>query len=117
MTQQHNTMGAGVDYLQCTECNHIFDRDEAGERIEIEHDEAEGQRTTLFIHIDTCSKCDSDAVEEYTKCATESCMKEPLLGMDECCNCFAMYSPDDFADYAKMWPEDLPAEYRPSLLA
>lgn len=104
-----------MDFLKCNDCGEIFEQIDAGEKVEIEENEAWGQISGTFVFISTCCACGSEEVEDYTKCETDDCWSECILGVDECASCFAMYSPNDFADYAKKWPQDLPAEYRPVL--
>lgn len=99
-----------ISYLKCEKCNEVFSEEQAGERIEIEYDDARGQRSGTFVHVRLCpiAKCSSDQLQEdYAKCEND-CSNEALLGCEICAGCLAT-DPADFRDYARRWPEDIKA--------
>lgn len=104
------------DYLKC-ECGEVFSRLDASERIDIEYNDAWGHKNGTFVFVTICPACSSDQVDDYAKCDTDKCMEEALMGVDECYRCFATNSPQEFADYAQRWPEDLPASHTQNKLS
>ena len=105
-----------MEKLRCQDCEEIFDHEDAGARIEVEHDQAWGQLTQVATTILLCpaSGCGSENIDEHISCDTAGCTGDVLFGTEQCAPCFRRDDETEFESYCIKWPHDVEAKYRPA---